>query len=167
VPALSGPATITVREAIADDAAAIRDVAVAAWHATYAGRIAEDTIERFLARAYAAERVVVRIERHEVLVAGVGGAVEAFAECLAHDDHLQLVAIYALPDRRGAGLGSALVAAVVEAHPGEDIAADVLEDNELAEPFYLARGFVRGEALIDELAGEPVRERRWWLRAGA
>ena len=159
---------IVVRAAVTTDAPAIREVAVQAWRATYAGRISDDTIERFLALAYAAERIARRIDRHEVLVAGRGGmdaAVEAFAECVDRDDHVQLVSIYALPDARGSGLGSALVAEVVALHPREDIAADVLEGNELAEPFYVARGFVPGEALVDEIVGEPVRERRWWLRA--
>ena len=158
---------IIVRVAVADDARAIREVAVRAWRATYAGRITNEAIERFLALAYAEDRVVRRIEGQEVLVAGRGnGSVEAFAECAAQADHLQLVSIYVLPDARGGGLGTALVTEVVATHPGEDIAADVLEGNELAEPFYVARGFVPGETLIDEIVGEPVRERRWWLRAG-
>jgi GNAT superfamily N-acetyltransferase len=159
------------------DAPAIRGVAVDAWWATYAHRLADETIERFLAAAYAEDRIAVRIDRHEVLVAGVvrpegppsfgsdPSGVDAFAEVTAHDDHLQLVAIYTRPKARGRGLGSALLAAIVAAHPDEDLAADVLLDNELAEPFYAARGFEPGELLVDEIAGDPVRERRWWLRA--
>ncbi len=169
------------RPAGSADAPAIREVAVAGWWATYAGRLADETIERFLTAAYTEERIGVRIERHEVLVAGLvdgeaaiagatragsaPAAVDAFAEVTAHDDHLQLVAIYTRPTARGRGLGSALVAAVIAAHPDEDLAADVLLDNELAEPFYAARGFVPGELLTDEIAGQPVTERRWWRRA--
>jgi len=158
-----------VRAAEPADAPAIREVAVRAWWATYAGRMLDETIERFLAVAYSEERIAVRIERHETLVAGPAddpARVAAFAEVAAHDDHLQLVAIYALPEARGRGLGTALVESVVDAHPDEDLAADVLLDNELAEPFYRARGFVPGDELIDEIVGELVRERRWWLRAG-
>lgn len=156
---------INVRAADPADAPAIRAVAVAAWGATYAGRLADDAIARFLAQAYATDRIAVRIDRHEVLVAGLADAVDAFAEVVDRGDHVQLVAIYALPSSRGQGLGSALLATVVAAHPGEDLAADVLLDNDLAEPFYAARGFVPGEPFIDEIAGDPVRERRWWLRA--
>jgi GNAT superfamily N-acetyltransferase len=164
---------VWVRPATVDDAPAIREVAVRAWCATYAGRMADETIERFLAAAYSEERIRVRIERHEVLVAGVARdgrpwpVVAAFAEVAAHEDHLQLVSIYALPDARGLGLGSALVEAIVTAHPSEDLAADVLIDNALAEPFYTARGFAPGEELTDEIAGELIRERRWWRRANA
>ena len=158
---------ITVRGAEPSDAPAIRAVAAAAWWATYAGRLADDAIARFLAQAYSTERIAVRIDRHEVLVAGASGAVDAFAELVDRDDHVQLAAIYTLPSLRGQGLGSALLAGVVAAHPGEDVAADVLLDNDLAEPFYAARGFVPGELLTDEIAGEPVSERRWWLRGAS
>lgn len=162
---------VWVRPAEAADAPAIRDVAVRAWWATYAGRMADETIERFLAAAYSEERIAVRIERHEVLVAGVSQdgkpwpTVAAFAEVATHEDHLQLVSIYAMPETRGRGLGTALIEAIVAAHPAEDLAADVLIDNALAEPFYAARGFEPGEELTDEIAGELVRERRWWRRA--
>jgi GNAT superfamily N-acetyltransferase len=156
---------IAVRPADPLDAAEIREVAVAAWWATYRGRLADETIERFLSRAYTVERIAVRIDRHEVLVASADGGVGAFAEVVHRDDHVQLVAIYARPPSRGLGLGSALLMAILAGHPGEDLAADVLVGNELAEPFYAARGFAPGELLVDEIAGEPVRERRWWLRA--
>jgi GNAT superfamily N-acetyltransferase len=161
------PASIVVRAATSEDAAAIRDVAVAAWRSTYVGQIGEESIERFIASAYTTERVVTRIERHVVLVAGAAtGPIEAFVETAAQDDHVQVVAIYARPDLRGHGLGSALLRRVVALHPGEDLAADVLVGNGLAEPFYAARGFEPGELLTDEIAGEEIVERRWWLRAG-
>jgi GNAT superfamily N-acetyltransferase len=162
---------VWVRPADRADAPAIRDVAVRAWWATYAGRISDETIERFLAAAYSEERIARRVERHEVLVAGVAQdgrpwpVVAAFAEVTPQEGHLQLVSIYALPDVRGRGLGSALIARIVAAHPSGDLAADVLIDNALAEPFYAARGFVPGEELTDEIAGELIRERRWWRRA--
>ena len=97
-------ATLWIRAAEPGDAPAIREVAVRAWWATYAGRMLDETIERFLAIAYSEERIALRIERHETLVAGPeddATRLEAFAEVAAHDDHLQLVAIYALPEARG------------------------------------------------------------------
>ena len=170
---------IVVRRATPDDADAVRLVAHAAWRATYRGLIPRRVIEWFLARAYTPERVTLRIERHDVFVAGrlpagraaraAGEAppVEAFAECAPHEDHLQLVSIYASPRIRGRGLGSALLDAVLAQHPDLDVSADVLVGNTRAEPFYAARGFEPGEFLEEELAGMPVAERRWWLRRGA
>jgi GNAT superfamily N-acetyltransferase len=168
----------TVREATPTDADGIRDVAVAAWRVTYAVLIPPDAIERFLAQAYTLERVALRIERHDVLVAtgddaddGAAGPgksdVLAFAECVPAADHVQLVALYARPDLRGRGLGSALLERVVARLDGQDLAADVLAGNTLGEPFYVARGFEPGDELVEEIAGEPIRERRWWLRAEA
>ncbi len=74
------------------------------------------------------------------------------------------MAIYADPELRGLGLGTALLDAIMGAHPGLPVAADVLAGNAAGETFYLARGFVPGEDVDEELGGEHVRERRWWLR---
>ena len=157
---------IEVRDATPSDAGAVRDIAAVAWRATYAGQLDPETIERFIAAAYTPERVALRIERHVVLVAGaLDGPIEAFVELAEHPDHVQLVAFYAHPDARGRGLGSALLARVRELHPGADLAAYVLIGNELGEPFSAARGFEPGEVLDAEVAGAPIRERRWWLRA--
>jgi GNAT superfamily N-acetyltransferase len=160
-----GPA-IEVRLATLDDAEAVGAIATVAWRATYAGQLDPETIDRFIVAAYSPERVAFRIDRHVVLVAGApGGAVEAFVELAEYDDHVQIVAFYAHPDARGRGLGSALLGRVRELYPAADVAADVLVGNELGEPFYAARGFEPGELLLDEVAGQPIRERRWWLRA--
>jgi GNAT superfamily N-acetyltransferase len=162
----AGAPAIEVRDATPADTEAVREIAANAWRATYAGQLGPESIERFIAAAYTPERVALRIERQAVLVAGApDGRVEAFVELAEHADHVQLVAFYAHPDARGRGLGSALLAHVRERHPGADLAADVLVGNELGEPFYAARGFEPGELLDDEVAGEPIRERRWWLRA--
>jgi GNAT superfamily N-acetyltransferase len=162
-------AGITVRTAAPADVEAIRAIAETAWRATYAGLIDADAIERFLAVAYAPARVELRLARHDVLVAFLpgdaqDGAAAAFAETAMRDDHLQLVAIYALPDARGRGLGTALLDEVLRRHPGQPLAADVLVGNALGEPFYIARGFEPGETLVEEIAGVPIRERRWWRR---
>lgn len=166
-PAPRPPASVEVRVATATDADAVQAIATAAWRATYAGLLSGETIERFIAMAYPPERVLLRIERHVVLVAASpDGPVEAFVELAEREDHVQLVAFYAHPRARGRGLGSALLARVRELHPHADLAADVLVGNALGEPFYAARGFKPGELLVEEVAGDEIRERRWWLRAG-
>ena len=78
-------------------------------------------------------------------------------------DRVTLVAIYADPERRGLGLGSAALAAIIGAHPDLPIAADVLIGNERGETFYAARGFVPREPIDELLGAEHVAERRWWL----
>lgn len=160
---------ITVRHAVLADVDAIRDVALAAWRATYRRLVGEEPVERFLAQAYTPERVALRIERHQTWIAGAEGGdasgVDAFVEALLEDGHAHIVAFYTRPGLRGQGIGSALLEQVVAAFPGLDISADVLIGNELGEPFYAARGFEPGDVLEEELAGETISERRWWLRS--
>ena len=107
-----------------------------------------------------------RIERHETWVAELDGVVSAFAESEILPDRVTLVAIYADPGLRGLGMGTALLGAITEAHPGLPVAADVLVGNDSGETFYAARGFAPGEDVDEELGGEHVRERRWWLHPG-
>lgn len=162
------PTSIRVRPAEPDDVPAILEIAHAAWRATYAGLIGADAVERFIAAAYTTERIALRLERHTVFVAGEGdGPVDGFVESLVEEGRAHIVAFYTRPETRGRGLGTALLDAVVATYPGLDITADVLVGNELGEPFYAARGFEPGETLDEEVAGETIHERRWWLRAAA
>lgn len=156
---------IRVRRATPSHAPAIRDIASAAWRDTYRGLLQDETIEWFIERAYSEERVGLRIERHETWVAELAGLVAAFAETSVEADRVTLVAIYTSPSLRSRGLGSALLDAIVAAHPELPIAADVLAGNRLGEVFYEARGFEPRET-VDELLGvERVTERRWWRAA--
>ena len=160
--AADGRALVGVRPATPADVEAIRRIARDAWRATYRGMLRDETIEWFLARGYAPERVELRIRRHETWVAEADGRVAAFAEAAVEPDHVVLVAIYADPAARGVGLGTALLDALLAAHPGAPIAADVLEGNALGEPFYAARGFAPRERIEEQLGDEIVIERRWW-----
>ncbi len=157
--------SISVRRATPSHAAAIREIAQSAWRATYRGMLKDETIEWFVERAYSEERVALRIERHETWVAELDGVVTAFAETAveaAEPDRVTLVAIYASPGMRGRGLGSALLDAIIDAHPDLPIVADVLTGNRLGELFYEARGFEPRETVEEQLGSELVVERRWW-----
>jgi GNAT superfamily N-acetyltransferase len=164
VPAPDAPPQISVRRATPSHAPAIRAIADAAWRATYRDLLRPETIDWFLDRAYSEDRVGLRIERHETWVAELDDVVAAFAESAIDPDRIRLVAIYADPEQRGRGLGSALLGAITGAHPEVPIAADVLAGNAAGETFYAARGFRPEEDVEEELGGEHVRERRWWLR---
>jgi GNAT superfamily N-acetyltransferase len=167
LPIPDAPLSIRVRRATPSHAPAIRAIAHAAWRATYRDLLLGETIEWFLERAYSEDRVDLRIERHETWVAELDGSVSAFAESSVEADRVTLVAIYADPDLRGVGLGTALLDAITASHPGVPVAADVLVGNASGEAFYAARGFVPEEDVDEELGGEHVRERRWWLRPRA
>ena len=160
---------VVVRRAVPGDAPAIREVAETAWRATYTDLIGAVVVEQFIAQGYTPERVARRIDRHDTFVAaGTSGdpsGVDAFVESFVEGDHAHIAAFYTRPGARGLGLGTALLERVVDAYPGLDISADVLIGNGLGEPFYVARGFEPGELLDEEIGGETIRERRWWLRA--
>jgi GNAT superfamily N-acetyltransferase len=159
--------THTVRPATADDVLQIREVAVAAWRDTYAGLLRSETIEAFVASAYAIERLRLRIGRDVFLVAEQDGRIVAFADARARTDAVDLFAIYARPDARGLGAGTALLDALRERFPGLPIVADVLAGNRKGEVFYERRGFERGERVDEQILGEPVVERRWRLPSEA
>lgn len=154
----------SVRRGELRDIEAVRAVASAAWRDTYAGLLKPETIEAFIAGAYSVERMEQRIA--STFVAEDGSQVIAFAGAVERPDRLDLVAIYALPERRGEGAGTLLLEAVRAAFPGQRISADVLDGNRKGEVFYEAKGFVAHERLEAELLGEPVVERRWWLEPG-
>jgi diamine N-acetyltransferase len=160
-----GAVVLSVRDAAAEDAAALREVASLAWRDTYRGLLSDATIEAFIDRAYSLEHLRRRIDGHTFLVVEEAGAIVAFADAAVDGDHLNLGAIYAHPERRGRGAGSLVLDTLRDRFPNVPIAADVLTGNRKGEAFYERRGFVPRETLPAELFGEAVVERRWWLEA--
>jgi len=156
---------LRVREAKADDAAAIGVVAAAAWRDTYAGLLADATIEAFIGAAYSTERLEQRIARDVVLIAEDDHGLVAFADALPERDRLTLLALYADPARRRQGAGTLLLRTLRARHPRLPVVADVLEGNRKGEAFYERRGFVPRETRDESLFGERAVERRWWLAA--
>jgi GNAT superfamily N-acetyltransferase len=106
---------------------------------------------------------VARIAQHAFLVAEGDNGVVAFAQGVEEPDRLNLASIHALPQARGQGAGSLLLEALRSSFPRLRIAADVLVGNRKGEVFYERRGFIPLEILEEELFGEPIVERRWWL----
>lgn len=154
-----------VRRATRDDGPAIMVVASAAWRDTYDGLLKPHTIQSFIERAYSPERIESRVTEDHFFVAEGSAGIAAFADALERDDRVELLAIYALPDVRGRGAGTALLAKLLELFPGRDISADVVEGNHKGEDFYERRGFAPRERIEATLFGEPVVERRWWRPA--
>lgn len=152
-----------VRDAVAADIDAIARVATAAWRDTYEGLLAPATIESFISSAYASERLARRVDGDVFLVGLADDVVVAFADAFDGVDRLTLAAIYVDPTRRGAGIGTQLLAELRRRHPGVPVVADVLRGNRKGEVFYERRGFEPRETIEDDLYGERVVERRWWL----
>ncbi len=141
---------------------------MAAWRDTYAGLLRAETIERFVDAAYSPASLRNRIERRIVLVASAptDGTIVAFADLVTEDDRITLAAIYALPEVRGRGAGTALLDEAAAGNPYLPIVADVLVGNRKGEAFYEHRGFEAREAIEADLFGEQALERRWWRTPG-
>jgi Acetyltransferase (GNAT) family. len=152
-----------VRDAVPSDAGEIGAVASAAWQETYAALLRTSTVRAFVEAAYSMEALERRIARDTFLVVEEGGRIVAFANAVIGEDAVNLAAIYALPSKRGHGVGTMLLTAVRSRYPAFPIAADVLTGNRKGEVFYERHGFVPREILHSELFGEAVIERRWWL----
>lgn len=152
----------TVRRAALDDGPAVMALAAAAWRDTYADLLKPETIENFIERAYSPERVASRITEDHFYVAQDSTGIMAFADALERDDRLDLVAIYALPDKRYQGAGTVFLEKLLESFPDRDISADVVDGNRKGEVFYERRGFTPRERVEASLFGERVVERRRW-----
>jgi GNAT superfamily N-acetyltransferase len=155
----------TIRRATQGDVASVMTVAAAAWRDTYEGLLRPETIEGFIERAYSPQRVQTRIANDHFYVATGPSGIVAFADALERADRLELLAIYALPEFRRQGAGTALLRKLLDLFPVLDISADVLEGNRKGEVFYERRGFSPRETIQLTILDEPVVERRWWRAA--
>ena len=79
------------------------------------------------------------------------------------EDHLVLWRLYVLPDHHGRGIGSALLAAVLEEADGRyaEIRLSYTEGNAPAAHFYRSRGFVETH---HEAGGGGVPDQVWMSR---
>lgn len=152
----------TVRRATLDDVPAVMALAAAAWRDTYAGLLRLETIESFIDRAYSPRRLGSRITEDDFYIAEDDTGMVAFADAVDREDRLDLMAIYALPQRRNQGAGTALLEKLLDLFPGRNVSADVVNGNRKAEVFYERRGFAPREEMEATLMGERVAERRWW-----
>jgi GNAT superfamily N-acetyltransferase len=146
-------AVVTIREAVADDAAGIADVQVRSWLAAYRGLIDQG----FLDRLSCAEHLSMWQHRFEaedpdlhVLVAEAGDEVVGFSSFGPSKDDdagvstAEVYALYLAPEWFGAGVGRRLIARVVEALGGlgfRDSTLWVLELNDRARRFYEVAGW--------------------------
>lgn len=167
-----------VRDATAEDAAAIALVRVRSWQTAYAhafpaerlGGMSDDTgldwLERAIAEPY---------PHMHTLVAEVGDAVVGFANLGAARDAEpgtgELFAIYVLPDAWGGGAGRALMAetlARLRAEGFTEAILWVLEDNPRTRRFYELAGWkLDGGVKDEEWLGTLVRELRYRIALGS
>ncbi|MCY4731645.1 GNAT family N-acetyltransferase [Natronomonas gomsonensis] len=152
--------SVEIREATADDVAAIRDVARDSWYAAYGGVLDPSTVEGALGEYYAPDLIEAGVDHDDIafFVAESEDGVVGFASAeQTWADEVELHTIYVHPDRWGEGVGAALLDRVQRwaTEQGVDrIACSVLADNAIGIGFFEASGFRRGAAAKGEIAGE-------------
>jgi ribosomal protein S18 acetylase RimI-like enzyme len=166
---------MTVREASADDVAAIREVARAAWEADYPEILSRETAERGVEEWYDSGQIAgdVAGSRTRLFVAraddeeGGEGEVVGFAHAeLGRDDEGYVLRLYVHPDHRNRGFGRQLLERTREdlfEHGAERINAMVLAANEPGNAFYRSFGFEKVAEGETTIGGESYRENTYVL----
>ncbi len=116
-----------------------------------------------LAKWWSAEATSPAIRQGRLTVAEVDGEVVGMASVGREQDHLVLWRLYVLPEHHGQGIGSALLAAVLEEADGRypEIRLSYTEGNTPAAHFYRSRGFVETH---HEAGGGGVPDQVWMTR---
>jgi ribosomal protein S18 acetylase RimI-like enzyme len=150
---MSGGAGWTLREAGAEDAAALALVGAATFLESFAGVIAGDAIIDHCARHHHTDAYAALLEngaRAWLVEATEGGAPLGYALvskpdlALAQDGDLELKRIYSLSRFHGAGMGASLMDEAVKAASGyQRLLLGVYHGNARALAFYKKQGFAQ------------------------
>jgi ribosomal protein S18 acetylase RimI-like enzyme len=146
-----------VRDALPEDAEAIRAVALRSWPAAYAGLFEPGYIEHVLESGYALE-VLERQLADASFVFLVACEDDGTVVGYLHYGEGELRRLYVEPERLGEGIGAALLEELNRRLPaGTTYVALVREGNDRALRFYDRHGFERA-GFVDGLAHFAERE---------
>ncbi|MFC6953049.1 GNAT family N-acetyltransferase [Halorubellus litoreus] len=178
-------ASVTYREATADDVDAIRDVARTTWEADYPTVVNREAITDTVESWYGADQLAADVRRGDALVLvadrrdgapddGDGAAdddgapddadasVVGFVHAVVDGDCGTLLRAYVHPDARGDGLGRGLVDAALDAFRDrgcERAEAMVLARNDPGTAFYERLGFEHVATDTTTIGGDGYDER--------
>ena len=157
--------SFTLRDATLADLLAIDDIHVRSRRATYRGQVSDHYLDVTMPAASRADwedkLPSMLAGGGRVVIAAQDGAPIGFVCAVAPDDDgsVYINNLHALPDRKGLGVGTALLdAAAVWARAvgARRMHLKVLETNASAIAFYRSRGWRHIDRLDDEWAGEPI-----------
>ena len=102
------------------------------------------------------------------LLVGVDGSdrIEAVAVIRLTDDHAELLTLLAPPHPSATVSAAPFVEAIRKRGCSLPISGEAVLGNLPHERFYESAGFVPGEVLEAEVAGQTIVRRRWWLGVG-
>ncbi len=131
---------------------------------TYTGLLKPQTIAEVIATLYRPSVLKRHLMAGELYVAlDDGHVVVAFGIVEFHADHTHLTAIAVDPRARQRGVAREMIAHIRAAAPELPLSLTVLLGSLDGEAFVERLGFVPGETIEQDLAGEEVVQRRWWL----
>ena len=157
--------SFSLRDATLADLDAIDDIHVRSRRATYRGQVSDHYLDVAMPAASRAdwERKLPQMLAGDgcVLVAESAGEAIGFVCALAPDaaGSVYVNNLHALPDRKGLGVGTALLEAAMRwarAAGASSMHLKVLETNGAAIGFYESRGWRRTGRVDDAWAGEPI-----------
>ncbi|MEF8788696.1 MAG: GNAT family N-acetyltransferase [Haloarculaceae archaeon] len=158
-------ADATVRPARAEEAAAVRAVGRAAWHAAYDPIHGPETVEELFDSWWTVEDLREGAEDPErvLLVAARDGDVLGVADAGPDPEHegaFVVARLYVHPDAWEEGLGTRLVDGLRERLPGDvgRLRLVVLAENDVGVSFYESYGFERVAERVEEHGGETHEE---------
>ncbi len=153
-----------VRRADRGDLLGVARVVHAAHWDTYTGLLKPQTIAEVIATLYRPSVLKRRLIAGELYVAlDEGHVVVAFAFADFHDDHTDIPALAVDPAARHRGVAREMIARIRADADPVPLSMTVLLGSLEGEAFVERLGFVPGEIIEQELAGEEVVQRRWWL----
>lgn len=145
---------ITIRRANSDDASMIADISRLTFYETFAAANTPENMEKFMNEQFTKEKLMAEVGTPEniFLIAYLGDEVAGYLRLregdnpkgLNGDPSLEIVRIYAMPDKIGKGVGKKLMEASIDIAKEKGKKAlwlGVWENNQRAIDFYTKWGF--------------------------
>jgi ribosomal protein S18 acetylase RimI-like enzyme len=150
-----------VRTASERDLAAVRELLVETWHATYDDLYGRQRVTEITDEWHSIPLLRSNLEqpRSEFLVADDGKTLGGVAYAIASDDGktVMLKRLYVRPAFQRSGIGKALLAEIEESFPeANTLRLEVAVDNHPAVAFYRANGFVISASSEADSSGHAV-----------
>ena len=144
---------VEIRKACAADLAAVRELLIETWHATYDTIHGAEEVTEITNRWHAIEILAAQLDRRDAafMVAERGGEIVATSLALRKEAGAVLLSrLYVRPNEQGRGVGHSLLeATLAEFSEASVIHLEVDPQNERAIRFYEARRFIRAGEVRD------------------
>lgn len=149
-----------IRDAEAEDAEEIHDMALKSWKDTYSHILSEKAIEEVIDDWYSVENLREQTEHPIFYVAEADGEVVGFVHATVEEGKATLHRIYLKPENQGEGIGSELYEKEEKdiKKEADAVELEVLAENQKGRRFYEKKGYEMVEEEDVELKGEEATQ---------